>query len=120
MEAVNLEDNLASLAEPWAPKVVGHVNDQYVKVAKIKGQLAWHKHDHEDELFLVVKGSVRIQLERGREIRLDTGEFFVVPKGTLHNPIADEECWIALVETVTTKHAGDVETPYEDNSAATL
>ena len=81
------------------------------KVAKVQGQLAWHRHDGEDELFQVVRGRLRIQFEGGAETVLEAGEFCVVPKGVLHNPVADEECWIVLVETVTTKHTGDVETP---------
>ena len=110
MPVVNLLGAFEDINEYWFPKVVSRVNDQYIKVAKLKGQLAWHKHDHEDELFQVVKGRLVIQLEDG-EIALNSGEFCVVPRGVLHNPVAEEECWIVLVETVTTKHTGDVETP---------
>ncbi|HLH90208.1 MAG TPA: cupin domain-containing protein [Xanthobacteraceae bacterium] len=110
MRSVNLEQAFGPLTEFWSPKVVGRVNDQYVKVAKIKGQLAWHKHDGEDELFLVIKGRLVIQLEQEQEVVLGPGEFYVVPKGVLHNPVAAEECWVVLVETVTTKHTGDVVT----------
>ena len=92
-------------------KVVGRVNDQYVKVAKLKGELTWHKHDDEDELFQVVTGRLLIQLEGGREVRIGPGEFYIVPRGVLHNPVAEEECGIVLIETVTTKHTGDVVTP---------
>ena len=77
--------------------------------AKVKGELAWHKHDAEDELFLVLKGSLVIQYEDG-EVTLNQGDFHVVPKGRMHNPVAAEECWIALIETVTTRHTGDVVT----------
>jgi quercetin dioxygenase-like cupin family protein len=111
VQSINLAAALESVTEHWSPKVVGRVNDQYVKVAKLHGQLAWHKHDDEDELFQVVRGRLRIQFEGGREAVLETGEFCVVPKGVLHNPVAEEECWIVLIETVTTKHTGDVETP---------
>ncbi len=107
---VNLLQALDAIDEYWSPKVVGRVNDQYVKVAKLKGQLAWHKHDDEDELFQVVKGRLVIQLEDGETV-LNAGEFCVVPRGVMHNPVADDECWIVLVETVTTKHTGDVKTP---------
>lgn len=110
-QSINLMAVLDGVAEHWSPKVVGRVNDQYVKVAKVQGQLAWHKHDDEDELFQVVRGRLRIQFEGGAETVLEAGEFCVVPRGVLHNPVADEECWIVLVETVTTKHTGDVETP---------
>lgn len=111
MNPVSLLAALHSVTEHWSPRVVGRVNDQYVKVAKLLGELAWHRHDEEDELFLVVRGRLRIQFEGGRESVIETGEFCVVPKGVLHNPVADEECWIALIETVTTKHTGNVDTP---------
>ena len=110
-QIVNLLAALDGVTEHWSPKVVGRVNDQYVKVAKVHGQLAWHKHDDEDELFQVVRGRLRIQFEGAAETVLEAGEFCVVPRGMLHNPVADEECWIVLIETVTTKHTGDVETP---------
>ncbi len=111
VKSVNLLAALDSVTEHWSPKVIGRVNDQYVKVAKVCGQLAWHKHDDEDELFQVVRGRLRIQFEGGAETVLEAGEFCIVPRGVLHNPVADEECWIVLVETVTTKHTGDVDTP---------
>jgi mannose-6-phosphate isomerase-like protein (cupin superfamily) len=110
MQSVNLEKAFTELKDFWSPKVVGQVNDQYVKVAKLKGQLVWHKHDEEDELFQVIKGCLVIQFEGGREVVLNPGEFCVVPKGVMHNPVADEECWIVLIETMTTKHTGDVVT----------
>jgi len=109
--SVNLLRAFDDVADFWSPKVVGKVNDQFVKVAKVKGEIAWHSHEDEDELFLVVKGQLRIQFEGGKETVLDEGDFCVVPKGVLHNPVADEECWIALIETVTTKHTGELMTP---------
>lgn len=111
MNPVNLTAALENVSEHWSPKVVGRVNDQYIKVAKLLGELVWHRHDEEDELFLVLRGRLRIQFEGGRETILEEGEFCVVPKGALHNPVADEECWIALIETVSTKHTGNVDTP---------
>ncbi len=111
MNAIDLKTAFEGLSAHWSPKVVARVNDQYVKVAKVKGQLAWHKHDDEDELFQVVRGGLRIQFEDGQETVLNAGELCVVPKGVMHNPVADEECWIVLVETVTTKHTGDIATP---------
>jgi mannose-6-phosphate isomerase-like protein (cupin superfamily) len=107
---LNFTQALAGVTEHWSPKVIGRVNDQYVKVAKVKGQLVWHKHDHEDEMFLVVYGRLKIQLE-GREVVLNPGDFYVIPKDTLHNPVAEEECGLVLIETVTTKHTGDVVDP---------
>lgn len=101
---------LAEVRDYWSPHVIAQVNDQYVKVAKLKGQIAWHKHDQEDEMFFVVYGSLVIELENER-LALKAGDFCVVPKGTLHNPVAEEECGIVLIETVTTLHTGDVETP---------
>ena len=109
--SVDLLAALDSVTEHWSPKVVGRVNDQYVKVAKLLGQLVWHKHDHEDELFQVVRGRLRIEFEDGAETVLKAGEFCVVPRGVLHNPVAEEECWIVLIETMTTRHTGDVQTP---------
>ena len=109
-DAVNFTEALKSVTEHWSPRVIGRVNDQYVKVAKVKGQLVWHKHDHEDEMFLVVYGRLKIQLE-GREVVLNPGDFYVIPKDTLHNPVAEEECGLVLIETVTTKHTGDVVDP---------
>ena len=84
------------------------MNDQYVKVAKLLGELVWHSHDAEDEMFLVVSGRLRIQLPEGQEVVLTPGQFYVVPRGVKHNPIADEEVEIVLIETVTTAHTGDV------------
>jgi mannose-6-phosphate isomerase-like protein (cupin superfamily) len=110
LNPVNLTEALKSVSEHWSPRVLGRVNDQYVKVAKVKGQLVWHKHDHEDELFLVVYGQLKIELE-GRFVLLKPGDFYVIPRNTLHNPVAEEECGLVLIETVTTKHTGDVVDP---------
>ena len=111
MQPVNPAQMFDSITDYWSPKVIGRVNDQYIKIAKLKGELAWHKHDNEDELFQVVKGRLVIQLEGDCAVTLQAGEFFVVPKGVMHNPIAEEECWITLIETITTQHTGDVQTP---------
>ena len=111
---------LEGVTRHWSPKVVGRVNDQYVKVAKLLGELAWHRHEDEDELFHVVRGRLRIQLEGRPEIVLEAGDFCVVPRGMRHNPVADEECWIMLIETVTTRHTGDVETPLTRSIAEQL
>jgi mannose-6-phosphate isomerase-like protein (cupin superfamily) len=110
VKAVNLKHALSQLDALWSPAIVGQVNDQHVKVARLKGEFTWHKHDDEDELFLVVQGRMRIQFEDGDTL-LEEGDFCVVPRGVRHNPVADEECWIALIETVTTKHTGDVHVP---------
>ncbi|HEX6773160.1 MAG TPA: cupin domain-containing protein [Acidobacteriaceae bacterium] len=119
MEAVNLRSVLESVTEYWSPRVVGRVNDQYIKVAKVKGELVWHKHDNEDEMFLVVYGRLVLRFEDG-EVALGPGDFHVVPKGKLHFPLAEEECGLALIETVTTQHTGDVDTPLTKSIAAQL
>lgn len=111
MQPIRLMQAFEKITEYWSPKVIGRVNDQYVKIAKVKGEFAWHKHDDEDELFQIIKGHLSIQFEDGREVSLAPGEMYIVPKGVLHNPIAEEECWLMLIETVTTKHTGDTETP---------
>ncbi len=107
--AVSPKDIAASLAEHWSPRVVAAVDDSYVKVAKVKGTLAWHSHEHEDELFFILKGQVRIEMEQG-SVDLREGEMFVVPKGVRHNPVAEQECHILLIERKSTLHTGDVVT----------
>ena len=109
MNTVNFFDELEHVDEYWSPRIVGQVNDQFIKVAKLKGTFTWHKHDDEDELFYVLKGQLLIEYEEDKVV-LNEGDFHVVPKGTLHNPVAKDECWIALIETVSTKHTGDVVT----------
>lgn len=99
----------AALTELWSPRVVGEIDDAYVKVAKVHGSLAWHSHENEDELFLILKGHLRIEME-GETVELNEGEMFVVPKGVRHNPVAEEECHILLIEKKTTQHTGDVKT----------
>lgn len=106
---VNFASELERLTDYWSPRIVGRVNDQFVKVAKLKGEFVWHKHDAEDELFYIVKGRLVIQYEDGT-VTLNQGDFHIVHKGVLHNPVAEEECWIALIETVTTAHTGDAVT----------
>jgi len=106
-EVVGLRTVAAGLSEYWSPRVVGEVDDSYVKVAKVRGSLAWHSHDREDELFLVLKGRLRIEMEHGT-VELREGEMFIVPKGVRHNPIAEEECHILLFERKSTAHTGDV------------
>jgi len=106
---VNVESTFEDVIDLWSPKVIGRVNDQYVKIARVHGEFVWHAHADEDELFLVVRGTLRIQLEDG-EVTLGPGELVVVPRGVRHNPVAAEECWVMLVEPVATKHTGDVVT----------
>jgi len=99
----------ASLTELWSPRVVAEVDESYVKVAKVHGSLAWHSHENEDELFLILKGHLRIELEAGA-VELNEGEVFVVPKGVRHNPVAEQECLLMLIERKSTLHTGNVVT----------
>lgn len=99
----------ASLVELWSPRVVAEVDDAYIKVAKVHGSLAWHSHENEDELFLILKGALRIEMEDGN-VELKEGEMFVVPKGVRHNPVAEQECHLMLIERKTTLHTGDTVT----------
>ena len=111
-ERVNLDAAFGKLQEYFSPKVVGRVNDQYVKVTKLKGEFPWHTHEHEDEMFLVLRGVLRIGRAEadGGPVSLYPGEFFVVPRGIRHNTTATEEAWIALIETTTTQHTGSEQT----------
>jgi mannose-6-phosphate isomerase-like protein (cupin superfamily) len=102
---VSLRAAANALTELWSPRVVAELDDSYVKVAKVKGTLAWHAHEHEDELFVVLSGRLRIEME-GSTVELGEGDAFVVPKGVRHNPVADEECHIMLIERKTTLHTG--------------
>ena len=95
----------ASLTELWSPRVGGAGDEAYIKVAKVQGSLVWHSHEAEDELFLVLKGHLRIELEDGT-VELDEGELFVVPKGVRHNPVAEQECHLLLIERKSTLHTG--------------
>lgn len=96
----------ASLRELWSPAVIGAVDDNYVKVAKVQGTFGWHAHAGEDELFFVLQGRLRIELEDGA-VELGAGEMTVIPKGVRHNPVAAEECLLLLFERKSTAHSGD-------------
>jgi mannose-6-phosphate isomerase-like protein (cupin superfamily) len=108
-QAISPNAVAATLTEFWSPRVVGEVDDAYVKVAKVHGTLAWHSHPDEDELFFILKGRLRIEME-SETVELKEGEMFVVPKGVRHNPVAEEECHILLIERKSTQHTGDVTT----------
>lgn len=99
----------STLSELWSPRIIAEVDDSYIKVAKVHGSLAWHCHDNEDELFLVLKGHLKIEMEKSN-IELNAGEMFVVPKGVMHNPVADEECLLMLIEKKSTLHTGNTVT----------
>lgn len=108
MDVVNLAEKFASFDELWKPKIVGEVNDAYVKLVKVKGTFVWHQHEMEDELFLVVNGRMRLQL-RTADISLEAGEMAVVPRGVEHCPVAENEAHVLLIESKSTKNTGDVQ-----------
>lgn len=107
MKKVNLAEKFELFTELWTPKVVGQVNDMQVRVAKLHGEFPWHTHEHEDELFLVVKGRLRLEF-RDRQVLLEPGEFLIVPRGVEHRPIADEEAHVVLIEPASTLNTGNV------------
>ncbi len=109
---ISLELACSALPELWSPRVVGQVNNQYIKVAKIQGEFPWHSHQNEDEMFLVLRGTLVIGRSDadGGPVSVRPGEFFVVPRGVRHNTSATEETWIALIETTTTQHSGSEQT----------
>jgi mannose-6-phosphate isomerase-like protein (cupin superfamily) len=108
--AVNLEDKLALIDERWSPRIVARLNDYDVTVVKVKGEFVWHKHDDTDDFFLVLEGHLTIQL-RDRDVELDAGELFVVPRGVEHCPRADEEAHVLLIEPIGTPNTGDTGGP---------
>jgi mannose-6-phosphate isomerase-like protein (cupin superfamily) len=108
MESVNLNNKFSKIAEHWHPYIVGELNDNYVKLAKVKGEFVWHKHDHEDELFVITKGTLFIDF-RDKTVAIKTGEILIVPKGVEHRPYTNgEEVFVMLIEPKVTKHTGDV------------
>ncbi len=119
---VSLQAACEALPDFWSPRVVAQVNDQYVKVARILGEFPWHAHTDEDEMFFVLRGVLRIgrSAADGGDVIVRAGEFFVVPRGVRHNTAADEETWIALIETVTTAHTGDTSSPMTRSIAEQL
>jgi len=108
MEKINLAEKLSLFKEHWMPKIVGELNGQMVKLAKFKGPFVWHHHDHEDELFYVVKGGFDMEFE-GRTVTINQGEFLIVPRGVEHRPNAEEECEVMLFEPASTLNTGNVE-----------
>jgi mannose-6-phosphate isomerase-like protein (cupin superfamily) len=108
METVNLKDKFGKFRDYWKPRVIGEVNDCQVKAVKLKGEFIWHHHDNEDELFLVVKGTLRMKF-RDHEAVVREGEFVIVPRGVEHLPVADEEVHIVLIEPRTTLNTGNIQ-----------
>ncbi|MDT7832552.1 cupin domain-containing protein [Flavobacteriaceae bacterium S356] len=106
-EVINIQEKFDLFSDQWSPKKVGELNEQQILLAKIQGEFVFHKHDDEDELFMVMKGQLTLEL-RDRTVIVNPGEFFTVPKGVEHKPIAKEETHLLLFEPLSTKHTGDV------------
>ncbi|AET68459.1 mannose-6-phosphate isomerase [Desulfosporosinus orientis DSM 765] len=107
MEKINLEEKFRLFNEYWSPKIIGEVNDSYVKIAKLKGEFTWHLHDNEDEMFYVVQGLLTIKF-RDKDVHLRKGETIIIPKGIEHMPVADEEVHVLLIEPKSTLNTGNV------------
>lgn len=107
MQKVNIYEKLDLFNEHWSPKIIGEVNDAYVKIAKLMGEFLWHHHEEEDEMFYVLKGHLIIKF-RDKDVHLDAGEFLIIPKGVEHMPVAPEEVHVMLIEAKTTLNTGDL------------
>jgi mannose-6-phosphate isomerase-like protein (cupin superfamily) len=106
VDKVNIEEKLSLIKDHWNPRIAGELNGQQIKLAKFKGEFIMHKHENEDEMFLVLKGSFRMEME-GKSIEINKGEFLIVPKGVKHKPVADEEVCVMLFEPASTLNTGD-------------
>lgn len=108
MDVIHLTQKFDLIKQYWSPRIAGELNDSYVKLAKLKGEFVWHHHENEDELFLVVKGSLSIRL-RDRDLWLGEGDFVIIPRGVEHCPVAEEEVHVLLLEPKSTRNTGNVE-----------
>ena len=108
MGKINLTQKFDLIKEHWSPKIVGEVNDVYIKLVKFKGDFIWHHHETEDELFFVVKGTMVMKLRSG-DVTVGENELIIIPKGTEHMPAADEEVFLMLIEPKTTRNTGNIE-----------
>jgi len=111
MDKINIQQKFSLFANHWSPKVIGELNGQHVKLAKVKGEFVWHDHKDEDELFFIVKGKLKIEF-RDKTVELSEGEMIIVPKGVEHKPVAEDEVWLMLFEPAATKHTGEVESGF--------
>ncbi len=107
MKKVDVKEKLSLFDELWSPRIVGELNGQYVKLVKLKGEFVWHQHENEDELFMVIKGKLTIKLKE-QDIELTEGQFFIIPSGVEHLPVAEEECQVMLFEPKTVLNTGNV------------
>ena len=108
MDVINLNEKFNLFNEHWTPKLLGELNGQSVKIAKVKGEFVWHNHKNEDELFFIIKGTLKIEL-KNKTITLNEGEMTIIPRGVEHRPVAVEEVWLMLFEPSDTKHTGNVD-----------
>ena len=107
MEKINIQEKFTLFSDYWSPKIVEDLNDSHIKFAKLKGEFVWHHHEHEDELFLLVKGNLTIKF-RDRDVHLQEGELIVIPKGIEHKPVCEDEVQVILIEPKTTLNTGNV------------
>ncbi len=106
--SINLLKKFSQFNDQWSPKIIAECNGQLIKLAKIEGELVWHNHPDEDEVFFIVKGKLLLKF-RDKDVHLKEGELYVVPKGVDHFPVADQECWVMLIEPKGTKHTGETD-----------
>lgn len=106
MEKINIQNKLGLFSDFWNPKIIGELNKQHVKLVKLKGEFIWHKHDNEDELFLVIKGYLKIEF-RAKTVELSENEMFIIPRGVEHKPIAEKEVVVLLFEPKDTLNTGN-------------
>jgi len=119
MEKVIIADKLGLFSEYWSPKIVGELNGQHIKLVKLKGEFVWHKHDDEDEMFLVIEGVLKMEL-RDKTIEIHKNEFLIVPKGTEHRPVADKEVSVMLFEPASTLNTGNTENELTKHHLVTI
>ncbi|MCA1029634.1 cupin domain-containing protein [Bacillus timonensis] len=108
MGKVNVQEKFEMFQDHWHPRIVGDLNDNFIKLAKLKGEFVWHHHENEDEMFLIVKGELLIQFKDRDDVLIKEGEFYIVPKGVEHRPVAIEEVHVMLIEPKSTMHTGNV------------
>jgi mannose-6-phosphate isomerase-like protein (cupin superfamily) len=106
-QAINFQEKLSKISEHWSPRIIAQMNDYHFKIAKVQGEFIWHDHPETDEVFVVLKGQLKIHFRDGKVV-LNEGEMFVVPKGVEHKPVAEQECHILLVEPAGTVNTGEV------------